>query len=370
MSLDIFQEDQGAALADAAHRIAPDLTAGFSDTLDNAITTGIEWHNSARYQFSKEHALGDYIQDIRNRTGETLPNPGYLIGGPSLDEFNEKQSKIADAHPDLGLQPLTAEAIDTMTTKRMGQAHAAKVAMDQRERTWGGTAGGIIGSIIASATDPVMLATLPLGGIGELGILGRAAEFGAINAGVEAAVDLPTMAAGERAVPGSSAEIPREIASAGLFGAALGGAFGALGRYLKARTVSTTARDAANVGASEAQINATNVFPTAEGETAGRDAVEQAVTLAAKGEPITAGKGFDPAHVEACQSARMTRKPWRVLATRLYGRSLMTRFQTSSTSTRYRTTTRTRPPIGKGGLKSRHRPNGRRWARRTPKGRP
>lgn len=300
MSLDVFQNDETVALADASNRIAPDLPATFGDTFDAAVTSGIEWHNSVASQFAKEHALGDYIQNVRDMTGETLPNPGYLIGGASLDEFNAKQQALNEKYP-INLQPLTPDDVEQMTARRMARAHDASAAMNSRERTWGGTAGGVLGSLTASPTDPVMLATLPLGGMGELGIVGRSLEFGAINAGAEAAVDLAQYGARERAVPGSSKEIPGEILSAGLFGLALGGAFGTLGKFLKAgeRPLPTSMRDQVNVGASDAQINATNVFPTAEGEIAGRDALTQAVTQAAKGEPVTAGRGFDPAHVDA-----------------------------------------------------------------------
>lgn len=301
----MFQNDQTAALADATRRIAPDLPAEFGDTFDNAVTTGIEWHNSVASQFAKEHALNDYIGYVRDNTGETLPNPGYLIGGASLDEFNEKQSKIADTHPDLNLQPLTAADIDTMTRRRMAKVHDDSKAMSARERTWGGTFGNLGGGFVASFTDPVMLATLPLGGMGELGIAGRALEFGAIGAGTEAAVDLAQASYRERAVPGSSKEIPGEILSAGLFGLAIGGFFGTLGRLLKAgsKPLPTSVRDDVNVATSEAQINAANVFPSAAGETAGRDAITQAVTQAAKGERITAGDGFDQAHIDAFAAA-------------------------------------------------------------------
>lgn len=297
----MFQDDQTAAVADASRHIAPDLPATFGDTFDNAITTGIEWHNLVGDQFAKEHALNDYIANIRDKTGETLPNPGYLIGGASLDEFNDKQSQIALQFPDLELQPLTDTDIQNMTAMRQAKVHSDSVAMNGRERTWGGTAGNVLGSIVASPTDPVMLATLPLGGMGELGIIGRGLEFGAINAGTEGAVAVAQYGAHERAVPGSNKGIPTEIASAGFFGVLLGGAFGTLGKFLKAGEgpLPTSLRDEVNVGASEAQINATNVFPTAEGEVAGRDALTQAVTQAAKGERVTAGEGFDPAHVEA-----------------------------------------------------------------------
>jgi hypothetical protein len=300
VSLDIFQDDQTNALADAANRIAPDLPATFGDTFDAAVTSGIEWHNSVASQFAKEHALGDYIQNVRDMTGETLPNPGYLVGGGSLDEFNAKQQALNEKYP-INLSPLTANDIDQMTARRMAKVHGASVAMGGRERTWGGTFGGLAGGLTASVTDPVMLATLPLGGMGELGIVGRAAEFGAINAGTEGAIAAAQYRAHERAVPGSSAEIPGEILSAGVFGVVLGGAFGTLGKFLKAgeKPLPTSLRDAVNTGASDAQLDATNVFPTAEGEIAGRDAITQAVTQAAKGEPVTAGRDFDPAHVQA-----------------------------------------------------------------------
>ncbi len=67
----------------------------------------------------------------------------------------------------------------------------------------------------------------------------------------------------ERALPGSSREIPGEIATAALFGGALGAGFGGLQKLfgLGAKALPVTVRDDVNAAANEAQLNFTNPFP-------------------------------------------------------------------------------------------------------------
>lgn len=298
MSLDLFQGDQQEALSDASQRIAPDLPAMFEERYDASQANAIEWHNSAAYQFAKEHALTDYIDDVKMRTGETLPNPGYLVGGGSLDDFNAAQDRINEKYP-VNLSPLSPENVDAMTLARMKRAHDRETAMQSRESTWGGTLGGILGGLVGGISDPVTLATLPLGGAGELSVGARALEFGAIGGGTEAAVSALSYRTRERAVPGSSAEIPGSIANAAMFGFGLGGFFGTLGKLLGsgARWLPTSVRDDVNVATSRAQQAAVNPFPTPAGEVAAEGAVRDGIEQAVRGEPVTVGTKFDPAHV-------------------------------------------------------------------------
>lgn len=300
MSLDLFADSIRASDQEVTANIAANLPAGFGESFDVAVRYGLEWKTALAQQIAKENALNDYIQDVRDKTGETLPNPGYLIGGASLDDFNAAQAKIVEKYPNVNyLTPLSPSDIDAMTQRRMAKAHNDAAAFQSRETTWGGTAGSFLGSQASVAADPVMLATLPLGGAGEAGIGLRALEFAGISGGTEAANAGINYRSHEAAVPGSSKEIPGDVLGATASGAVLGGAFGFLSKLLGAgaKVLPTSVRDEVNAAASEAQLNATNPFPSATGETAARDATVEATTSVAKGETVTAGNDFDARHV-------------------------------------------------------------------------
>lgn len=299
MPLDLFASDQQAALADAAHNIAPDLPAGFGEAFDVGLRHASEWSNSLAYSYARERALASYYDDVKQKTGEQLPLYG-LGGNVSLDDVNAAQAKIATAHPDLDLQPLTDDSVDAMTMKRMAAAQRDAAAFSKRETTWGGTFGNLAGATVGFLSDLPQLALLPLGGAGQLGIAGRALEFAAIGGGSAALTAGLSAADRERAVPGSVAkEVPGEIASATLFGGALGGAFGALGKWLgaSAKTLPTAVREDVNAAASDAQFAASNVFDGAAAEMANRDAVTDAVRAAVNGQPVRAADAFDGVHV-------------------------------------------------------------------------
>ena len=307
MSLDIFGDSIRASDQEVMANAAPDLPAEFSETLDVAWRSMTEWHNSAAYSVAQSNALGEYRDYVRQKTGEELPHLGAGSQGNelndfvSLDDFNVAQAKIAEKNPDLGLQPLSAADLDTMARRRMAKAHDDAAAMDHRETTWGGTAGTAIGMLGGGLTDPVMLATLPLGGAGEAGIALRALEFAAISGGTEAATAAVNYRSREAAVPGSSKEIPGEIAAATLFGGVLGAGFGSLQKLLGhgAKPLPTSVRDEVNAATSELQLQVTNPFPTAAGEAGARDALVDATMSLIRGEAVRGGfDGRLPASVE------------------------------------------------------------------------
>jgi hypothetical protein len=240
--------------------------------------------------------------------------PLYGMGGNvTLDELNEAITKLPQPPGGIGptFTPLSDSDIDGMALTRMRQAHDDAQAMGRRETTWGGTLGTIAGTLVAGVSDPVTLATLPLGGVGTLGVGLRALEFAAIGGGTQATISAASASDRERAVPGSSKEIPGEIESAALFGGALGGAFGLLGKFLGAgrKTLPTTIRDDVNAGGSEAQLAAVNPFPTAAGEGAARDAHLDAVNAMLRGEPVRSGETFDVGHVADYAAAAKAETP-------------------------------------------------------------
>lgn len=300
MSLDVFAPAIAASDQNVAANAAADLPAGFGESFDVAWRSGTEFNNSAAYTIARERALVDYNDDVFQKTGERLPYVGVADGDVSLDTFNEAQAKLQAKVPGLDyLTPLSEGDVNAMALRRMAKAHADAAAFANRETTWGGTAGTVAGTLAGGMADPVMLATAPLGGAGEAGIALRALEFAAISGGSTAVSAGIGYGSREAAVPGSGKEIPGEILGATLSGAALGGAFGLLGKVLGfgAKTLPTSVRDEVNAASSEFQFHATNPFPSAAGETAARDATVDATTSMAKGETVTAADNFDSRHV-------------------------------------------------------------------------
>lgn len=299
MSLDVFAPAIAAADQNVVANAAPDLPAGFSEAWDISTRAIGEWQGFGSYNNARERAMATYIDDVKQKTGETLPL--YQQGGAvTIDEFNLAQAKLKEKYPGLDyLAPLSDDSVNAMTLARMKKAHDDNAAFSNRETTWGGTAGTVLGTLAAGISDPINLATLPLGGAGEIGIALRALEFAAISGGSEAITAASNVGVREAAVPGSSKEIPGEIAVATMFGGALGAGFGALGKLLGhgAKPLPTSVRDEVNAATSEFQFHATNPFPTAAGEAAARDATVDATTALAKGETVNVADGFDGRHV-------------------------------------------------------------------------
>lgn len=310
MPLDVFSP--AASDQDVMRNAAPDLPAGFSEAFDISLRSIGEWHNSNADAVARERALATYYDDVKAKTGVQLPLYG-LGGNVSIDELNTAIGKLPQlpGETEPSFHPLTEADVDNMALQRMRQARQDAAAFSRRETTFGGSLGTIAGTLIAGVSDPVAAATLPLGGAGELGIIGRSLEFAAIAGGTEAVTSAAIAPARERAVPGSLGEIPGEIATATLFGGVLGAGIGGLQKLLGhgAKTLPVTVRDDLNAAASEAQLNLTNPFPTAAGEAAARDATIDATRSAARGEPVTAGESFAPGHVADYALAAKSQTP-------------------------------------------------------------
>lgn len=300
MSLDLSDPAVRAGYIDAQQNPAADLPAGFGETFDVALRSIGEWNSSVAFENARDRALASYYDGVKQQTGVSLPFYG-MGGNVSLDELNEAIAKLPQnpAEPERTFTPLSSSDIDAMALERMRKAHDDAAAMSRRETTWGGTLGTVAGTLAAGVSDPIAAATLPLGGAGELGVAARALEFAAIAGGTQAAISGISAPSHEAAVPGSSREIPGEIAGATLFGAVLGGAFGGLTKILGAgsKVLPTSLRDDVNAGTSEAQLAAVNPFPTAAGDGAARDAHLGAVDAMLRGEPVRVADDFDIAHV-------------------------------------------------------------------------
>ncbi|MBR0700177.1 hypothetical protein JQ599_09720 [Bradyrhizobium diazoefficiens] len=310
MSLDLF--DPLPALQNAQANLAPDLPAGFHEAFDVSTRAMTEWNSSVADANARERALATFYDDVKAQTGVQLPLYG-MGGNVSLEELNDAITKLPQPLESAGQswRPLSESDINAMALARMRKAHDDAAAFSKRETTWGGTFGSITGTLAAGVSDPVTLATLPLGGAGQAGIAFRALEFALIGAGTEAAIAAAGASSREAAVPGSLREIPGEIASAALFGGIFGAGIGGLQKLAGtgARTLPVTVRDEVHAATSEAQLNLTNPFPTAAGEAAARDAAVEATRSAVRGEPVRVGDDFSPSHVADYALAAEARTP-------------------------------------------------------------
>lgn len=310
--LDLFPQAQRAVLIDASQNAARDLPAEFSEAFDISFASMTQFHNSTAYGIAQKNAIDDYVDDLARKSGQRLTiDTSDPERTDYLDLFNTAQSRIAASRPDLELQPLTDDSLRAMTLAKMAKAYKDTKDFEKRETTYGGTLGSLAGTLGGALADPVTLATLPLGGAGEAGIALRALEFAVINGSTEAAIAALNYRDREAAVPGSSKDIPGEIASATIFGGVLGGAFGALGKLLRkgGETLPTSLREEVNAAASEAQLVSTNPFPGAAGELAARDAGREATEALLRGEPVRAGEGFDAAFVADLAKAARAETP-------------------------------------------------------------
>lgn len=296
MSLDVF--NPAAADQNVVANAARDLPAGFSEAFDISLRGIGEWNSSTAYNNARDRALASYYDDVKQKTGVQLPLYG-MGGNVSIEELNDAIAKLPQAPDQAPQPPLSEDTINGMALSRMAKAHQDTKAFSSRETTWGGTAGTIIGTLTAGLSDPVTAATLPLGGAGEAGIALRALEFAGIAGGTEAVIAGLNFQSHEAAVPGSSHEIPGEIATAAAGGAVLGGAFGLLHKVLGfgAKPLPTSVRDEVNAALSEFQFNATNPFPTAAADGAARDATVDATMAMIRDLPVRSGDDFAAQHV-------------------------------------------------------------------------
>ncbi|MFT4115421.1 hypothetical protein [Bradyrhizobium sp.] len=294
MSLDLF--DPQPALQNAQSNLAHDLPAEFLEAFDVSTRVMTEWNSSVNYANARDHALASFYDNVKARTGIQLPLYG-MGGNVSLDELNDAIAKLPQDpnQPEPSYRPLSEGDIDSMALTRMRRAHDDAAAFGRRETTWGGTMGTITGTLAAGVSDPIAIATLPLGGAGQAGIALRALEFALIGGGTEAAIVGAGGPSRERAAPGSlRKEAPSEIASAVLFGGAFGAGLGGLQKLIGtgARPLPVTVRDEVNAAASEGQLNLSNPFPGAAADAAHRDAVVSSVRAAIDGRPVKAGDEF------------------------------------------------------------------------------
>jgi hypothetical protein len=315
MSLDIFQSNQAAAIADAARFSRPDLPATFGDTLGAAWDNGVLFGQSFAFINARNRAMEDIANEAYAKTRDERLRFDNVFEEYArshqqfVDVYNKRLAQVLAENPErevsgfpaVDLKPLTDDDISARGEQLSRDARDAYKIMARRERTWGGTFGMLGGSGGAGVVDPVNVLTFPLAAPAGLGIVKTGLAWAAIGGGTQTAIEALGAPYREQVEPGylTSGEPAENVLEAAGFAGGLGAALKALGtgwRYLKTKTDwPRTMRDAGNVVESEAQVAESNPFPPSpQSEVAHRSAATKAVDDVIAGKPVDVERDITP----------------------------------------------------------------------------
>jgi hypothetical protein len=305
--LDLYQGDQAQA-ATIQPNEGHDLPSGFLENFHAAWSDGQLFSQSIARANARAAVLGDYIDEIRQKTGndltkEFIPDAagGGQTGVTDFDTANERVAKLKESYPDLDLNPITEDEINQRAIAKAQAAHRNYEALQAGEKTGEGSIGSFFGSAFSSAADPINILALPAAHVigGGVGILSAALRWGALAGVSQAAIEASSDTFKEQVQPGymeSGAPI-KEIGGAALGGAVLGGGIKALGNAwtrVKTGQWPTSVRDAGNVIESEANVAQTNPFPGVEGEVAHREVLTKTIDDILAGRPVDVSAQVTP----------------------------------------------------------------------------
>ena len=297
--LDLWQNDaQQAATPQPGE--AADLPADFGDKFAgewayNRMVTGSLADENARNE-----ALGAVEGQIRQAGGGDAFDSAFaarigngdvmLTSADTLDVANGVIAQLRQKDPTLALQPLTADELNRRAISLQQGAQATYGDLQARGSTFGGKVGGFLGGFSASAAEPQNIAALAIPVGGEMTLLRAALVGGGLFAGSQAISEAANPNRGQ-VIPGYSPV--RAVGEAAVEGAALGAAgegvargLGALWTRVKTGAWPTSVRDAGNIVESEANVQATNILPGADGDAAHRDALGRSIDQILNGQPV------------------------------------------------------------------------------------
>jgi len=308
--LDLYQADQQQASTIQPNEGAR-LPSGFDENLHAAWSEGLLFSQSIARANARAAVLGDYIDEIRKKTGNDLSRefiPDVAGGGQTgvtdFDTANERVSRLKASYPELDLEPLSEEEIDKRAAAKAQAAHRTYETLQAGEKTWGGSFGSFVGGSGAAAADPVNILALAVAPETKgIGILSSALRWGAVAGVSQAAIEASSDTFKEQVQPGymESGEPIKEIGGAFIGGAVLGGTTKALGNlWTKVKTGQwpTSVRDAGNVIESEANVANSNPFPGAEGEVAHREALVKTIEDILANRPVQIDHIITPGFLE------------------------------------------------------------------------
>jgi hypothetical protein len=296
MFLDLNQGDQAIAARPQPNEQVR-LPATFGEGFEASWRENQLFGQSVSGETARQQALSDHIDDVRQRTGVDLAKDidwsGASFGGAlTADMLRETINATARK---AGQPELSADDLDQAAVAKSRAARSDYALMAAREKASGGGAGFLLGGLAGAATDPINLLALPVAPAEGLPLLAYALRWGAIAGASQAAIEVAGAPYREAVQPGyaASGEPLANVATATGGGALLGAgtklAVTALARAwgrVKTGEWPTSVRDAGNVAESEANIQATNVYPGAAGEAAHRDALATAIDQVVDGRQV------------------------------------------------------------------------------------
>lgn len=313
MTLQLFENDQTDALADASRHSAAELPSTFTDNLDGAWDTGRLLGQSVSGNLRRAQALSDWMDEVKAKTGQNVMLPEFADQAPesaSVDSLNARLRQIRASNPDVQIPDLTDDEIQRRADDIGRRQLSDAAGLSQRESTFGGSVGRLLGSTAAAATDPINLLAFPLAAPASFGVVGTALAWGGIAGGSQAVIETLNAPNMERIQPGyveSGAPVLNVLGAAGM-GAALGGGFkglGALWTRQKTGAWPRSIRDAGNVVESEAQIADTNRFTGVDGEAYHRTELQSTIDDLVSGRPAFDQRSLPEGSVLASYDAKL-----------------------------------------------------------------
>ncbi|MGA2491321.1 MAG: hypothetical protein ABSF67_00055 [Roseiarcus sp.] len=297
--LDLWENDAQATAAPQPGE-ATDVPASFGEKFAGEWAYSKAVSGAFADANARNSALSSFIDQIKQAGGGDAFDAAYaahpgsfdtmLTTSDTLDVANGVVAQLRQKSPSLELQPLTDDELNRRALSLQQGAQATYGDLQARGSTFGGKLGGFLGSVSASAAEPQNIAALAIPIGGELGYLRAALAGAGLFAGSQAVSEAanPNRA---QVIPGYSpagavGEAAIEGAALGAGGEAVARGLGALWTRFKTGAWPTSVRDAGNLVESEANIQATNILPGADGEAAHRDALAQSVDQILNGKPV------------------------------------------------------------------------------------
>jgi len=286
------EQEEADVLSSLGARPLPGLPPTFAERFVADATAAMRFDSSIAAQANRHAVVQNYIDQFEDMTGEILTNPEASplnsrdrLWGQIRERFrvwNENQTELAINIPD-------DDGIQREADERALSARREAQKLAVRPQTFASSAGGVLGGIAGTMTDPLNIATLTLGAPARLGILGTAAVEGAIGVGTQTAIEALTYGYKSRVDPtfgpGDSAT---NIIEAGVGGAVIGGGIKGLieaTRFVAKRVPSRDTQDALNVLEREAALDDANPNPPTDlaGYSAHRQTMDQAIAAVEEG---------------------------------------------------------------------------------------
>ncbi len=288
--VDLWEDNERMSDVLALRRSAPDKPVYFDEAFEAAKENS---ENFAAFNFlqnSRKSVINEHLNNIYEKTGQRVSVP--LDGLSSDDLVRNPNSAIRDlkkTYPDL--EEIDPIQLEERAKIKSYESHRDYEDMARREKTWGGTAGGIIGSMAGLPKDPSNIIGMGLNPAKSFGLIKTALIWGGLFGTQRAVNEVANAEARDEIQPGyiESGEPYNEVGKSflgGVFIGALPKAIGNVWGLARHGEWPTGIKDYGNHVMSEAQIEHTNTLAGAAGEAEHRQALSTALDQIGKGEPV------------------------------------------------------------------------------------